>query len=156
VAGGWPRSRRPKNQTEGAPGPSLLGTGETPDLNRQEEAHGLTGSAMLSADSTPNPPQNFSRTVSHSFSPSGRIPFPVLLQDRDPGNALLPLGRGPAMRRGSGSMPQRAHGRTASSSWRLLTSLTGATRFCFSSPDEPRSKATSRCSPYRFFHSSGY
>jgi hypothetical protein len=42
---GWPRSRRPKNHNEGAPGPSPLGTGETPDLNLQGEAHGLTGSA---------------------------------------------------------------------------------------------------------------
>ena len=33
LPGGWPRFRRPKNHTEGAPGPSLLGTGETPDLN---------------------------------------------------------------------------------------------------------------------------
>ena len=46
---GWPRSRRPKNHTEGAPGPSLLGTGETPDLNWQEEAHGLAGLVPINA-----------------------------------------------------------------------------------------------------------
>ena len=42
--GGWPRSRRPKNRAEGAPGPSHLGTGETPDLNRQEQPHGPAAS----------------------------------------------------------------------------------------------------------------
>ncbi len=42
-AAGWPWSRRPKNHPEGAPGPSLLGTGETPDLSWQEEAHRLAG-----------------------------------------------------------------------------------------------------------------
>jgi len=45
--GGWPRSRRPKNHAEGAP--SLLGTGETLDLNWQEEAHGLAGSVLANA-----------------------------------------------------------------------------------------------------------
>jgi len=44
---GWPGSRRPKNHTEGAP--SLLGTGETLDLNWQEEAHGLAGSVLANA-----------------------------------------------------------------------------------------------------------
>ena len=34
--GGCPRSRSLKNHTEGAPGPLLSGTGETPDLNGQE------------------------------------------------------------------------------------------------------------------------
>ena len=39
----------PKNHPEGAPGPSLLGTGETPDPNWQEEAHGLAGSVPANA-----------------------------------------------------------------------------------------------------------
>jgi hypothetical protein len=39
----------PKNHTEGAPGPSLLGTGETPDLHWQEEAHGLAGTVPANA-----------------------------------------------------------------------------------------------------------
>ena len=35
---------RCKNRAEGAPGPSHLGTGETPDLNRQEQPHGPAAS----------------------------------------------------------------------------------------------------------------
>lgn len=42
-------STSPKN-TEGAPGPAHLGTGETPDLNWQEEVHGLAGSVFANAD----------------------------------------------------------------------------------------------------------
>ncbi len=38
LGGGWPRSRRPKNHPEGAPGPSLLGTGETPAASVVENA----------------------------------------------------------------------------------------------------------------------
>jgi hypothetical protein len=45
--GGRPRSRRHKNHTEGAPGPLLLGTGETQDFNWQEEAHGLAESVPI-------------------------------------------------------------------------------------------------------------
>ena len=39
ATGEWPRPRRLKDRTEGAPGPSLLGTGEAPALNWREEAH---------------------------------------------------------------------------------------------------------------------
>jgi hypothetical protein len=47
--GGWPRSRRPKSHPDGAPGPSRLGTGETPNPNWQEEAHGLAESIPTNA-----------------------------------------------------------------------------------------------------------
>jgi len=72
--GGWPRSRRPKNHTEGAPGPSLLGTGETPDLNWQEEAHGLAGSVPV----TPQGPGAQSRPVGPAIllpAPQSRSPL---------------------------------------------------------------------------------
>ena len=39
----------PKNHPEGASCTSLLGTGETPDPNWQEEAHGLAGSVPANA-----------------------------------------------------------------------------------------------------------
>jgi len=39
----------PQNHPEGAPGPSPLGTGETPNLNWQEETHGPAGSIPTNA-----------------------------------------------------------------------------------------------------------
>ena len=61
---------------EGAPGPSPLGTGETPDLNWQEEPHGLAGSVPPNPHSASNPPQKFSPAVLHIISPFRRILFP--------------------------------------------------------------------------------
>src|SRR5208337_991977 len=74
--GGWPLSRCPKNHTEGAPGPSPLGTGETPDLNWWEEPHGLAGSVPANADSPPTPPQKLPTALLHIISPSRRTLFP--------------------------------------------------------------------------------
>jgi hypothetical protein len=59
--GGWPRPRRSKNRTEGAPGPSPLGTEEPPNLNSQEEAHSLAVSIPKSAHPTPKLTQEISR-----------------------------------------------------------------------------------------------
>ncbi len=45
----------PQKPHRGCPGPSLLGTGETPDLNWQEEAHGLAGSVLENAVASDDP-----------------------------------------------------------------------------------------------------
>jgi len=62
--------------TPAGSGPSLSGTGETPDLNWQRQAQGLAGSAPVNAHSPPNSPQKFPAAVLHSISPSRRTLFP--------------------------------------------------------------------------------